>query len=64
MGFIDNIVLSELNLSESDETQLRAAAQDIAHITATIKAIMPRIERVVSAADLLAQRLAQKGTTA
>jgi hypothetical protein len=63
MGILDSIVESELGVTESDKAVFTAAAQDVAHVTATFKALMPRFERIVAAGDLLAQRLAQKGTT-
>ena len=63
MGFLDDVVLSELGLSEADKKQLASALGELPHITATIiQEIMPRVTRVLSALDMLAQRLSQKGT--
>ena len=70
MGFLDNVVLSEIGITEADKAQLVTASQDLPHIMANIKSIeaiiqatAPRLSRVLNACDMIAQRIATKGTT-
>ena len=57
--FVENIGLHEQGFNDAQIAQMDAAKDDFAHVTATLKAIWPRLTRLLPVITMMAEVIDQ-----